>query len=65
MAEEIFRPFFTTRPHGTGLGLAISRKIVESHGGSLTVGRGKAGGARFALSLPVPEDTPPFHAPVG
>ena len=65
LAEEIFRPFFTTRPHGTGLGLAISRKIAESHGGSLTAGRGKAGGARFVLSLPVPEDAPPFHAPVG
>ena len=65
LAEEIFRPFFTTRAHGTGLGLAISRKIAESHGGSLTVGRGKAGGARFALSLPAPGDAPPFHPPVG
>lgn len=65
IAEAIFRPFFTTRPHGTGLGLAISRKIVETHGGSLTLARGRSGGARFVLTLPPPDDAPPVHAEVG
>jgi signal transduction histidine kinase len=30
-------PFFTTRPSGTGLGLAIVDRIVEAHGGELTI----------------------------
>jgi signal transduction histidine kinase len=54
LAEEIFRPFFTTRRGGTGLGLAISRKIAESHGGRLRVEPAPGGGARFVLVLPPP-----------
>ncbi|MBF0169955.1 MAG: PAS domain S-box protein [Nitrospinae bacterium] len=57
---RIFDPFFTTKPGGTGLGLATSHKIVESHGGALTVETPAAGGALFALRLPgAPQDQPP------
>jgi nitrogen-specific signal transduction histidine kinase len=35
-ADEIFNPFFTTKPQGSGMGLAISHSIVESLGGHLT-----------------------------
>ncbi|MCZ9635177.1 sensor histidine kinase [Rhodococcus sp. BH5] len=37
---------------GSGLGLAIVREIARSHGGSVTVGEGAAGGALFVLALP-------------
>ncbi|MFO0828886.1 MAG: ATP-binding protein [Phycisphaerales bacterium] len=56
MIERIFHPFFTTRAEGTGLGLAIVHRIVDAHGGSITV-RNTGGGARFEIAIPVrPED---------
>ncbi|MFI5753903.1 ATP-binding protein [Streptomyces sp. NPDC051569] len=42
---------------GAGLGLAIARDVAERHGGTLTVGRSPAGGARFELRLPPAGDT--------
>ncbi len=36
-ARHAFEPLFTTRARGTGLGLAIVRKIVEEHGGSVSL----------------------------
>lgn len=51
--DQVFQPFFTTKPAGTGLGLANVRKIVELHGGSVTAGNGNGGGAVFAIRLPL------------
>jgi len=53
LREEIFNPFFTTkRPgEGTGLGLSIAREIVETHGGTLTLGESDRG-ASFVIRLP-------------
>ncbi|HEY6271782.1 MAG TPA: ATP-binding protein [Terriglobales bacterium] len=51
LKEQIFNPFFTTKKTGVGLGLAIVSKIVDAHGGVLTLcslGRG----ACFRLVLP-------------
>jgi nitrogen fixation/metabolism regulation signal transduction histidine kinase len=35
--DEIFVPFFTTRPNGSGIGLSISKQIMRVHGGTLKV----------------------------
>jgi two-component system sensor kinase FixL len=52
---NLFRPFFTTKPHGTGLGLASSRAIIESHEGTIGFANLPAGGSRFWFRLPVAE----------
>ncbi|OGJ86513.1 MAG: hypothetical protein A2268_02370 [Candidatus Raymondbacteria bacterium RifOxyA12_full_50_37] len=55
--ESIWEPFFTTKPQGkgTGLGLPISYTIIRNHGGSIAVENRPGGGARFTVSLPVPD----------
>ncbi|UPU38255.1 ATP-binding protein [Geomonas paludis] len=50
---HIFEPFFTTKGSGTGLGLPITKKIVEGHGGSVTVASEPGRGATFKVLLPV------------
>lgn len=42
----------STKAGGMGLGLSVTRSIVESHGGALTVGASKLGGAAFTFRLP-------------
>jgi len=47
--DRLTEPYVTTRTKGTGLGLAIVRKIMEDHGGILSLGDGPLGGARVSL----------------
>jgi two-component system sensor kinase FixL len=54
--QQVFDPFYTTKPHGMGMGLPISRTIVEAHGGRLTVENGPSGGSSFRFTLRVAED---------
>jgi PAS domain S-box-containing protein len=53
VTDQLFSPFFTTKPSGSGLGLAIVRKIINAHDGRIDVGPRAGGGARFGVRLPV------------
>ncbi|HTI47479.1 MAG TPA: ATP-binding protein [Casimicrobiaceae bacterium] len=48
-----FEPYVTTKAKGTGLGLAIVKKIVDEHGGRVTIENASPRGARVMLTLPV------------
>lgn len=54
---RIFEPFFTNKSSGTGLGLAIARRIVERHGGRLSLEHNETDHIVFALTLPVAQKT--------
>lgn len=50
--DRLTEPYVTTRTKGTGLGLAIVKKIMEDHGGSVTLEDRDGGGARVTLTIP-------------
>jgi two-component system, LuxR family, sensor kinase FixL len=56
IAAQLFRPFVTTKPGGMGVGLSISKRIIEAHGGEISVRRNEAGGATFRFTLPAIEN---------
>jgi len=49
---RLTEPYVTTRSKGTGLGLAIVRKIMEDHGGDITLDDRPGGGARVSVMIP-------------
>jgi nitrogen fixation/metabolism regulation signal transduction histidine kinase len=52
--DNLFVPFFTTKPGGSGIGLVLSRQIAEAHGGSLDLGnRSERSGCVATLRLPL------------
>lgn len=50
--ENIFNPFFTTKPLGTGLGLAITHRIVQRHGGIIRF-KSMPGQTVFTVEMPI------------
>ncbi len=53
--KKIFDPFYTTKEDGTGLGLAVSFRIMENHGGKISVQSSFDRGSVFTLELPAIE----------
>lgn len=52
LLAKIFDVFFSTRPGGSGLGLPTVKKIVEAHGGDISVASERGRGTRFTISFP-------------
>ena len=52
IATHVFEPFYTTKVQGTGLGLAIVQRVVEAHGGRVTLAPAPGGGAVATVRLP-------------
>jgi CheY-like chemotaxis protein/two-component sensor histidine kinase len=59
--ENIFDPFWSSKPGGTGLGLAVAHSIVTRHGGEISARSEPGHGATFRVELPAgaPEDAAP------
>lgn len=59
--EQIFEPFYSTKTGlstgGMGLGLALVRRSVEALRGSIIIGDGRDGGARFEIRIPLHDET--------
>jgi len=51
--ERIFEPLFTTKSKGTGLGLPVCKRLVEAHGGTISVKETSPAGTTFEVLLPV------------
>lgn len=53
-AIRMFEPFYSTKHGGSGLGLPTARKIIEAHGGRISVQSEIGRGTKFTLEFPVP-----------
>jgi two-component system NtrC family sensor kinase len=55
---KLFVPFFTTRKAGSGLGMPVTRRIVENHGGTISVESEKGKGTTVRITIPIVRSTP-------
>lgn len=52
LCETIFSPFYTTKSRGSGLGLSVVRRLVDAHGGRVSVRPSAFRGTVFTVTLP-------------
>ncbi len=52
-ARNVFRPFFTTKPNGVGLGMPLAKRILDRHGGSITLESTQGRGTKVVMTLPL------------
>jgi signal transduction histidine kinase len=58
-SRRLFEPFVTTKANGTGLGLAIVRRLVDAHGGAVSLENCEPHGAWVTVQLPTRQDARP------
>ncbi|MCX7848411.1 MAG: ATP-binding protein [bacterium] len=51
--SQLFKPFFTTKPHGSGLGLLMAQRVTHAHGGTIRLQSQPGRGTDVFLELPV------------
>ncbi len=51
-AKKIFEPFYTTKTHGLGLGMPYAKKVIEQHGGLISLSSRPGEGTRISIGLP-------------
>jgi two-component system sensor histidine kinase DctS len=56
IAQQLFKPFFTTKAEGMGLGLSLCRTVVEQHGGHLEFEAQEPCGTIFRFTLPTADE---------
>jgi signal transduction histidine kinase len=56
--DAVFQPYFSTKKAGTGLGLPTARRIIEEHGGSISIHSEPGKGSDFIVTVPAAEDPP-------
>ena len=54
-AKKIFEPFYTTKPQGLGLGMPYAKRIIEQHGGTISLSSRPGDGATISIALPAAE----------
>jgi signal transduction histidine kinase len=50
--ENLFKPFYTTKPHGVGLGLTYCKRTVEAHKGTIEAESRSGEGTRITITIP-------------
>jgi two-component system sensor histidine kinase HydH len=51
--DQAFFPYFTTKNGGTGIGLALSQKVINDHGGTISIRSEPGRGTTVTITLPV------------